>query len=352
MSVWGFQFQMILTVGGALNQLQTIARNGYTRPSHTIPRETTKGSGANYPHQQTQSTHQNHHQSSNFPSNPPGLAYALNNMAFDNVHHQVKSGGSDSGSSVGSAGDLSPPDTPSAIATVASTSRLRPDKLHVYTPPAAIASPSQPATFGVAEMVVAPGFGNNGAGSGAVSGGGTGTTTAGNMVLMTQPQFQTTYHHPTFRQPPPLMAPQQITSPTTATTTTTFRHPYQLQPNGEFIYPYTPAAAAQIALLNPPASNVGSQAPPMRSSPSLQQQQQHFIQTYPSSKMVLSCFNCGSQLHTGRDCQESSMEDATRGAIYKLDYNAATTSSTQTSVVDSVTNATAQEAPSVAAINK
>uniref|UniRef100_A0A6B2E913 Putative cell wall protein awa1 n=1 Tax=Phlebotomus kandelakii TaxID=1109342 RepID=A0A6B2E913_9DIPT len=350
--------EMMLTVDGALSQLQTICRNGYTRPAHTIPRQPSKGSGGNYPHQQSQSTHQNHHQSSNFPSNPTGLAYALNNMAFDNVHHQVKSGGSDSGSSVGSAGDLSPPDTPSAISTVASTSRLRPDKVHIYTPPAAIASPSQSASYAnVADIVVAPGgFGNgSGTGSGSTGGG----STVGNMVLMTQTQFQTTY--PTFRQPPPLMAPQQITSPTTATTTTTFRHPYQLQPNGEFLYPaYTPATA-QIALLNTPVSNVVSQPAGIRSSPLLQPpQQQHYVQTYPSVKMVLSCFNCGSQLHTGRDCQESSMEDATRGAVYKLDYNAATTSASQTHVMDSVSNATAanvsnqdiSSAPSVTAINK
>ncbi|XP_059619253.1 uncharacterized protein LOC132263488 [Phlebotomus argentipes] len=333
--------EMMLTVDGALSQLQTICRNGYTRPAHTIQRQAAKGSGGSYGHQQAQSTHQNHHQSSNFAPNPTGLAYALNNMAFDNVHHQVKSGGSDSGSSAGSAGDLSPPETPSAIVTVASASRLRPDKLHIYTPPAAIASPSQPVTFANVELCVAP------AGS-----------TAGNMVLMSQPAFQTTY--PTFRQPPPLMAPQQITSPTTATTTSSFRHPYQLQPNGEFLYPaYTPTAAP-IALINPPpASNVASQTA-IRSSPSLQPAQtQHFVQTYPSTKMVLSCFNCGSQLHTGTNCQESSMEDATRGAIYKLDYNAATTSAAQTAAVESVTNATASvsaqdiaAAPSVAAMNK
>uniref|UniRef100_A0A7G3AIC0 Putative heat shock factor hsf-type dna-binding domain-containing protein n=1 Tax=Lutzomyia longipalpis TaxID=7200 RepID=A0A7G3AIC0_LUTLO len=360
--------EMMLNVDGALNQLQTICRNGYTRPAHTIPRQPTKGSGGNYSHQQAQSTtHQNHHQSSNFSSNLPGLTYALNNMAFDNVHHQVKSGGSDSGSSVGSAGDdLSPPDTPSAMPAVATTSRLRPDKLHIYTPPAAIASPAQTATYGgagVAELCAPAGaFGNGAAASGAVSGG-TVSSSGGNMVLMTQPQFQTTY--PAFRQPPPLMAPQQITSPTTIATTTTFRHPYQLQPNGEFLYPYTPTA--QIALLNPPSNVVNQAPPPMRSSPSLQQQQQqqppqqqqHFIQTYPNTKMVLSCFNCGSQLHTGRDCQESSMEDATRGAIYKLDYNTSTTSATQTSAVDSVTNATANAsnqdvatAPSVATMNK
>uniref|UniRef100_A0A8D8EWZ7 (northern house mosquito) hypothetical protein n=1 Tax=Culex pipiens TaxID=7175 RepID=A0A8D8EWZ7_CULPI len=42
-----------------------------------------------------------------------------------------------------------------------------------------------------------------------------------------------------------------------------------------------------------------------------------------------SCFNCGSQKHTGLDCQESSMEDVTRNSIYKLDYNASLIASQQ-----------------------
>jgi hypothetical protein len=40
--------------------------------------------------------------------------------------------------------------------------------------------------------------------------------------------------------------------------------------------------------------------------------------TTPSNK--LSCFNCGSTQHIGANCQEVSMEDATR-TVYKLDYN-------------------------------
>ncbi|XP_034135038.1 basic-leucine zipper transcription factor A isoform X3 [Drosophila guanche] len=35
----------------------------------------------------------------------------------------------------------------------------------------------------------------------------------------------------------------------------------------------------------------------------------------------ISCYNCGSQTHIGRDCQEASMEDVTRSASYKLDYS-------------------------------
>lgn len=42
----------------------------------------------------------------------------------------------------------------------------------------------------------------------------------------------------------------------------------------------------------------------------------------------LSCFNCGSQKHTGLECQESSMEDVTRNSIYKLDYLSASAGGT------------------------
>lgn len=36
--------------------------------------------------------------------------------------------------------------------------------------------------------------------------------------------------------------------------------------------------------------------------------------------LVKSCFNCGSQAHSGLDCRETSMEDAIHHANYKLDY--------------------------------
>lgn len=41
----------------------------------------------------------------------------------------------------------------------------------------------------------------------------------------------------------------------------------------------------------------------------------------------LSCYNCGSQSHSGPDCQEASMEDVTRSAIYKLDYSGSSSAS-------------------------
>ncbi|XP_055381945.1 probable serine/threonine-protein kinase DDB_G0267686 [Condylostylus longicornis] len=158
----------------------------------------------------------------------------------------------------------------------------------------------------------------------------------------------------------------------------TFRHPsFQIQSNGEHIlYPYPPqvaAAALSQFLPAPPPPNAG-QTSIHRSSPSTvttgmpppqqivvstsQQQQQSqqpqihtqtITQTQSSSigsnmnpnqspnaalltalpftaltvgnKQIISCFNCGSQNHTGRECHEPSLEDVTRGAIYKLDYS-------------------------------
>lgn len=46
------------------------------------------------------------------------------------------------------------------------------------------------------------------------------------------------------------------------------------------------------------------------------------VTAFPTNKMNQSCFNCGSTAHSGRECQESSMEDVTRNSIYKLDYTA------------------------------
>uniref|UniRef100_A0A2M4ABL3 Putative heat shock factor hsf-type dna-binding domain-containing protein n=2 Tax=Anopheles triannulatus TaxID=58253 RepID=A0A2M4ABL3_9DIPT len=49
-----------------------------------------------------------------------------------------------------------------------------------------------------------------------------------------------------------------------------------------------------------------------------------------------SCYNCGSQKHTGLDCPEASMEDMTRNSNFTLDYN--TTSSSGPSSVTLTTS--------------
>lgn len=154
----------------------------------------------------------------------------------------------------------------------------------------------------------------------------------------------------------------------------TFRLPagFQMPANGELLYPaYHPAGgitflsgAAPPGSAPPPppvtlrsTANSGAavvsthavsqpptpqqqQLPPLPTQQQLQQQSSagaSVLAPSPYSSLVggvsttttasstknLSCYNCGSQTHSGRDCQEASMEDVTRSAIYKLDYSQA-----------------------------
>lgn len=78
---------------------------------------------------------------------------------------------------------------------------------------------------------------------------------------------------------------------------------------------YTPPAVV-TGVVPPPAATVPVPHPPGASTPT------------GSLYSPLSCFNCGSQKHTGLECQESSMEDVTRNSIYKLDYLSASAGGT------------------------
>lgn len=146
-----------------------------------------------------------------------------------------------------------------------------------------------------------------------------------------QPQINTTYHYHT--QPIP-MSNRAAILPTPNTTTpaahtNTYRVPPQyLPPNGDVLYSYqAPIAYMPSPALPRPSSHPSHptvtviqqsalNAVPMKHSTSLA--------AYPTigEAKVLSCFNCGAHSHTGRDCQESSIEDVTRGTVYKLDYTA------------------------------
>ena len=59
---------------------------------------------------------------------------------------------------------------------------------------------------------------------------------------------------------------------------------------------------------------------------------------YSTNKLVQSCFNCGSTNHTGQACNEASMEDVTRNAIYKLDYTVSTQSNSPFTPVTVITS--------------
>lgn len=346
----------------ALSLNQQPLRNGYTR-HNTLPRH---------------SKHTNvvHHQ--HFQSNPQGVhnpqnIYEIQNVGLveqgvveNNISSHKKSGGSDSGSSTGSV-EISPPATPNTISTRGSyqvykqmsTNRLngRPDKL-----PAGgnivFQSQQQGNNSGQQmnqnfipsnEMIVATnmlsnnnninnGNGSNNnfvnnsvmmAGPSIVSPSSSGTTLVANPIMLQQApqQITTAYsYHPqqhiaTTSRPPLLSHPASIAPPTTGG----YRHL-------DLIYPYQTPVGHTLAFITP--------SPSLRSSPSIMPSPSSLIQSvapFPSISK-LSCFNCGSTSHTGRECQDPSMEDVTRNSIYKLDFSASSTSSpTQSTSIHSDT---------------
>lgn len=87
---------------------------------------------------------------------------------------------------------------------------------------------------------------------------------------------------------------------------------------------HTLSGVAMIpSILTPPPPQHISYQPVMHSAPQQpafpppQQQQQVAPVVVPPA--IKSCFNCGSQQHSGSECKETSMEDAIRH--YKLDFN-------------------------------
>lgn len=174
-----------------------------------------------------------------------------------------------------------------------------------------------------------------------------------------QTQLNTAYHY----QHLPLNNRASIlTTPNTTSTgphTTTYRMPpYHMQPNGEVLYPFPTTIAymqptaltlqhsqkyqtnnSALANVSPALVNVSTaQTHPVVMSklppPSLTAPYPAAILAAPDTKAGVSCFNCGSHSHTGRECQEASMEDVTRGTIYKLDYNSIIVSES-TDLIDS-----------------
>ncbi|KAI8042117.1 hypothetical protein M5D96_003419 [Drosophila gunungcola] len=138
------------------------------------------------------------------------------------------------------------------------------------------------------------------------------------------------YHQ---RGPPP---PQQTifqahSAPPPQTVRGGLRYPMGPPHNGEFIYPafhtslaFLPMPAGGTpAAVTPPqlqstAAVVSTNAVTVQTVPAPQQQQRAAA---GNGQKVISCYNCGSQTHSGRECQEASMEDVTRSASYKLDYS-------------------------------
>lgn len=322
----------------------------------------------------------------------------VNNCMDIHGSGRQKSAESDSGgSSVESLGDVSPPDTPSLImggnGSGIGMSNIRkdpPNKHHMLASsrhnggrdkhggtsimyvPSGVQSP-QYSLGGSVEMLVnvnnsqvssAPGTGNNNNNmvGGSVLMANTpyiSSPAPSTVVTTTNPLMLHQYPPQHMQQPPPTQQQPQFITTTTAYTypvqhlpgngnqrhhqpPPTFRHPaFQIQPNGEIIYPYPPTQQQPPSQPPPPAGITFLTQPPanVRLSPSIQPTvvvplpdptivATAAVTTFPvtasaasiSSKQIMSCFNCGSQSHSGRDCREASMEDVTRNSIYKLDY--------------------------------
>lgn len=452
---------------GSGNQLQNLIRNGYTR-SCNHPR--IKSGTYIPPHQQQSPVNQQHYQGS-FAVHT-GLSYAMQNMSMSasdmssSGHHSMdgsggnmismnsnKSTGSDSGSSICSSGEISPPETPTLIMNnvpnttmrmsassgdIQQTQQQQPTQKHhqpsqlsynkqlgltrlngrsdkllssnaggggnnvmatstlIYAQPQQQQTPNQQAIYANEMLMGGPGVAgstnvmqtsltnNNSAGSPAnvvsnnnmvgnntvlISSPSAGGATLGNVIstnsVILQPhqqQYNASYpyhaaaaaaaqHLAATSARPPLMTHNPGMAPPPHNT---FRLPgFQLPHNGgELLYPaYHPAGgitflpgavppgAPPVALRTPNngAPVVSTQAV---SQPSTQQQvpppPQQLQPTTPSATVIasvtvglankpVSCYNCGSQTHSGRECQEASMEDVTRSAIYKLDYSQAAT---------------------------
>lgn len=178
-----------------------------------------------------------------------------------------------------------------------------------------------------------------------------------------QTQLNTAYHYQH------LPRATILTTPNTTTTgpqTTTYRMPpYHMQPNGDVLYPFPSTIAymqptalslqhsqkyhtnsSGMANVSPALVSVSpAQTHPVVMSklppPSLTAPYPAAILAAPDTKAGVSCFNCGSHAHTGRECQEASMEDVTRGTIYKLDYN--TTVGIDGKSTDSIDNGSKNE---------
>lgn len=369
------------------SQLQQMIRNGYRA---NTSRQHKSG---NLQHQQQPSMQQViiqtqlHHPSGGY--NAAGLPYSLQNMSLNEIHPVDGSrsklnaaGGSESCSSNGSAGESSPPETPTILSNNISTGNVgnvrlkdpqytkqmnfsringRPEKVGggptiLYAPPV---SPQQVAAAGTYEMILAQNMlqpnpvvsNNNTLNSNASTASCNNNLGSNTVIIPSHPppslastqQFGASYPYPAAAvNRPPHQLLQHVTAPPG-----TFRlH------NGENIYyphypVFLPAAAPQQQTIR---SSPSQQQPP-HSLPANattlplqpQPQQQPTVSVSPSpvaatlvspystivptqsgllkSKPQISCYNCGSQNHTGRDCHEASMEEVTRGAVYKLDYS-------------------------------
>lgn len=293
---------------GAISQLHSL-RNGYSRPSNTIPRQNNK--------QQNWAGPMNYTMQMVDPSALP-----------TNLRKNAVATGSDSGGS--STGEASPPPNqpdPSATGLHGNANQTQSSGSLRNKQPLTLSRLNGGKHGAGGSSATGANNNNNNIidiNNGSQSHVGTlvASNSSGNLSLLIGGQM---HNFPGYRTISPQLHQQQ-------------RHFHIGQSNGELIYAFnTPFLPAQAPVV---VANTVSQ----RASPSAVA-----VPTpYPANKMVQSCFNCGSTSHTGLSCSEFSMEDMTRNAGYKLDYTANTptqiqfmptlTSSTSTSSLNQATS--------------
>lgn len=287
------------------SKLQHTMRNGYNRPSNTIPR-----------HNHKTSWNMAWQQGHPLPQQPPH--YVMTQQQQQQQHHQQQlqqksATGSESGSS---AGDMSPPPSQQQL----------------------VASSIEPGMHGNANQSQSSGLRAQALNLSRLNGGNSVTpnqhpnnssnsslefnsiptnagtlvssNSSGNLVLVggqlhnitTFPYRNLPGSAPTIQRQFP---PQQV--------------------NGEMsIFPFNPPTTfINITTQQAQQQQQQAQQSNSRVSPS---QTPALPTPFPINKLVQSCFNCGSTNHTGLNCSEASMEDVTRNAIYKLDYTVSTQS--------------------------
>ncbi|KAL7041539.1 hypothetical protein ACKWTF_000812 [Chironomus riparius] len=304
-----------LNMDGAISQLHSLTiRNGYNRPSNTLPRQSNK---PNWTTLQWQMQQQQQQQQQQIQSPQTHISYVPMHLdpiqLIQQQHHHKSTTGSESGSSTG--GDLSPPPQsnnstdPNIVlhgnTNQSQSSGLRNKALNLNRlNGSGNQSPQQQQQQ--QQMHQTNNLDFNGTQNNPVPNTLVSSSSSGNLLLIGGQM----HNFPTYRNLPG---------------TATIQRQFPPQINGELtaIYPFnTPGTT----FIQAPTQVVTSQPQQNRVSPS--QTPPVLLPTpYPTNKLVQSCFNCGSINHTGLNCSEASMEDVTRNAIYKLDY---TVSSAQT----------------------
>lgn len=293
-------------------------RNGYNRPSNTIPRQ-------NKPNWATVQWQMQQQQQ---PPPPHAMNYTVHMIDANQMHAQHKSvaTGSESGSSTG--GDMSPPPPPP--------------------------QQQQTVTVGGDSIGMHGGNSNQSQSSGlrnkqALN---LNRLNGGNATTSNSPQLHQSLSNNNldFNGTPTnpntttivtsnssgnllLIGGQMHSFPTYRSLpgTTSHQRQFPTQVNGEIsIYPFI-AGAPQFIPTQPQQVIIPPTTQQQRVSPS--QTPPNVLlpvaTPFPTSKLVQSCFNCGSINHTGLNCSEASMEDVTRNAVYKLDYTVSTQSPSQ-----------------------